>query len=76
MREWGGNSKLIVRYTIRPQHFLYCFPLPQGPGSFRPTFDPLEGAGMDVPVDFEGACAVLESCEAERLFHRPHYEML
>jgi len=56
---------------IRPQHFLYFFPLPQVQGSFRPTFEPLQRAGTGVHVDFEEACAVLESCEAEGLFHRP-----
>ena len=27
-------------YSPLPQHFLYFFPLPQGHGSFRPTFFP------------------------------------
>jgi hypothetical protein len=26
------------RYATLPQQFLYFFPLPQGHGSFRPTF--------------------------------------
>jgi hypothetical protein len=60
----------------RPQHFVYFFPLPHGQGSFRPTFDPVEGAGMGDGVDFEDACAVLESCNTEDWFHRPQYEML
>ena len=60
----------------RPQHFLYFFPLPQGQGSFRPTFDPVEGAGTGDAVDFEEACAALESCNGEDSFHRPQYEML
>jgi hypothetical protein len=25
-------------YSLTPQHFLYFFPLPQGHGSFLPTF--------------------------------------
>src|SRR5262249_59309355 len=52
------------------QHFLYFFPLPQGQGSFRPIFGPLEGVGAGVSIDFEGACF------AEGSFHRPQYEML
>src|ERR1051325_9877427 len=27
-----------ANYAVRPQQFLYFFPLPQGHGSFRPTF--------------------------------------
>src|SRR5699024_3310145 len=30
-------------FSLRPQHFLYFRPLPQGPGSLRPTFFTLRG---------------------------------
>jgi hypothetical protein len=29
----------LVGIGYRKQHFLYFFPLPQGQGSLRPTFD-------------------------------------
>jgi len=65
-----------VHCDRRPQHFLYFFPLPQGQGSFRPTFGPVKGAGTGDVVDFEEACAAFESCNGEDSFHRPQYEML
>ena len=39
----GGYS------ASRPQHFLYFLPLPQGQGSFRPTFLTVRGRFSSVP---------------------------
>jgi hypothetical protein len=58
-----------------PQHFLYFFPLPQGQGSFRPTFARVGRAGTVAGVDLEGMCSLLESCNDEDSFHRLQYEM-
>src|SRR2546430_16918357 len=32
------ESEQFRNYAVRPQQFLYFFPLPHGHGSFRPTF--------------------------------------
>ena len=34
-------GKMSAHYRFLPQHFLNFLPLPQGQGSFRPTFTPL-----------------------------------
>ncbi len=34
------NSNGFRYYAFLPWQFLYFFPLPQGHGSFRPTFSP------------------------------------
>ena len=36
----GLNTFKLKVYSLRPQHFLYLRPLPQGQGSFLPTFLP------------------------------------
>src|SRR5437762_11618910 len=56
-------------YAVRPQQFLYFFPLPHGHGSLRPTFgssrrtvlitsSPPTRGGCCVPVDRAGAAVV------------------
>ena len=71
----GINHCFAVYFGPWPQHFLYFFPLPQGQGSFRPTFDPVGRAGTDAGIDREGVCVALEPCNDEDSFHRPQYEM-
>jgi hypothetical protein len=36
---------LVISYPPSPWHFLYFFPLPQGQGSFRPTFGTVPRVG-------------------------------
>jgi hypothetical protein len=47
--ECGGAPPLsISRYAMRPQQFLYFFPLPQGHGSLRPTFGTERRTGRSI----------------------------
>lgn len=41
MRTKASSTTNYPRYCSIPWHFLYFFPLPQGHGSFRPTFSPV-----------------------------------
>src|SRR2546421_11084639 len=39
------ESEQFRNYAVRPQQFLYFFPLPHGHGSFRPTFGTVRRTG-------------------------------
>src|SRR5438105_15945229 len=47
------ESEQFRNYAVRPQQFLYFFPLPHGHGSFRPTFgkERLIGRSIDTSPD-------------------------
>src|SRR5579862_9851873 len=52
----GSEEVRSLNYTLSPtvlipQHFLYFLPLPQGQGSFRPTFGAEDTCGRRVALD-------------------------
>jgi hypothetical protein len=59
---------LSYHEVLRPQHFLYFLPLPQGHGSFRPTF--LSGESVSAASNTSGVCA-LEGGSGEGSAARP-----